>query len=620
MLESAPNLSHLLSRVPYTGEENAGAKPITIMKSLLSLRRMEGFDRLLKELSDLTHLGVLPSLRPQYTLEILISQKQVTPAQLAILRHLHYSPIIVPCVKQLAQEFEKLQQGALSFKLLNLSYGLNGVPSRSKMEAALTLGLTLKELDEHTATLRRQLATTAIRGILLDSFEHNLEEFLASSLYLQLCKRNICFLQATGEDTQQDSGTKTASPISNTFSGVSPAAAKNISIDRDLHDDQLTTIENNNFDFTPPPKRLWQIAISKIKEGVREPARAKLRGSDFEELLATLMKEKKVIFSGPPGSGKSTLARELALTLAKSGKRTALLCHSKFNVLEHQEALKNEMEGQENIQNQLTITTYHSLCISCGKAANIPIPRTRTNYVFNQAFPKILTEAMEANSHLKYEAIIVDEGHSLHANMLHTLNTSLTDIGETYLALFQDDAMIPQHFQENAINAQAHLFLKNSFRPVKRLLETNETLEAYEVFSRSERNETLSAVLRQLICLQGESPGDIALLSLKKELILNRLELPDKLRLRQSPGNKPNSIFSGSVFGFRSSCKPIVIVSDLGEFIHEAKPAHIETFKHIIFGRASRKLIFLCDQFSLSSFLPENQQVLRLDSYDFLGL
>jgi len=137
--------------------------------------------------------------------------------------------------------------------------------------------------------------------------------------------------------------------------------------------------------------------------------RAEERALDFLtqqqfHLLAAISELPRVLVTGGAGTGKTVLAGHLAETLAKSGKRTLLVCYNR--------PLAERLAAQAHGVEGLTVLSFHQLCRSViGQAGNAPPAETADRQAyFDETLPSAAESCCAASGVAKYDAVIVDEG------------------------------------------------------------------------------------------------------------------------------------------------------------------------------------------------------------------
>lgn len=153
--------------------------------------------------------------------------------------------------------------------------------------------------------------------------------------------------------------------------------------------------------------------------------------------LGFLRREKRVCIEGPAGTGKTVLAIEKALQLASENNETLLVC---FN-----ELLAERLKGRVELTNQqqLTVLTFHQLCVHIAKKAGAD-PSHKSGVsddkYFETILPDLLLASIENLPERPYDAIVVDEGQDFQPSWLLHLGSLLKNEQECWFWIFRDTA------------------------------------------------------------------------------------------------------------------------------------------------------------------------------------
>jgi hypothetical protein len=155
-------------------------------------------------------------------------------------------------------------------------------------------------------------------------------------------------------------------------------------------------------------------------------------------LLRAIGMRIRATICGGAGTGKTLLALERAREMARSGKRTLLLCYNR--------ALGDHLKAAAEGVNNLHTMTFHQLCdwrvrvarSESGKdfllQAEREFPRADR---FNVQLPYALALSAEETS-LRYDAIIVDEAQDFPADFWLPIEMLLADQATSHLYAFLD--------------------------------------------------------------------------------------------------------------------------------------------------------------------------------------
>lgn len=139
-------------------------------------------------------------------------------------------------------------------------------------------------------------------------------------------------------------------------------------------------------------------------------------------ILTAIQEIPRAAISGGAGTGKTVLAIEEAIQRADDGKRVLLTCYNR--------PLAIEMYHQLQPWKEITVATFHELCVRFASDAGIAIPDDIPyNNVFSEKYPAILIQALKTFPNRRFDAIIVDEGQDFLPLWLSALNTALSPEG-----------------------------------------------------------------------------------------------------------------------------------------------------------------------------------------------
>lgn len=136
-----------------------------------------------------------------------------------------------------------------------------------------------------------------------------------------------------------------------------------------------------------------------------------------------------VVFGGA-GTGKTILACEKARQLRDDGNKVLLTC---FNSL-----LAQHLTNVDQSLDDIRISTFHSLCLSAAKEANIPVPRTPDENWWMVDAPVLLVDAAEQFK-IHFDAIVVDEGQDFSEIWIEALESICPAGKDAIFYVFADE-------------------------------------------------------------------------------------------------------------------------------------------------------------------------------------
>ncbi len=341
-----------------------------------------------------------------------------------------------------------------------------------------------------------------------------------------------------------------------------------------------------------------------------------------QKVLWALTAENTVNVVGGTGTGKTAIASEVALKLSQ-GQKVLLVTHSRLMAAQlrqqyeqslQEEEIKNKMHfdpasaiNSNNGQTKggsLTISTFHALCHSAALTANLNPPNYRSTKVFNEIFPELLLEACRLHPELKFDAIIVDEGHSFGTTLWLALKHCLRNHKGIFVFCYDPQLLA---FNRNSVVPQAAttIDLKVSFKSNIDLLASNETSELFEVSSVEEQTETVQFRVESLLGSGGYRPSDIAILSACSDKS-HKFKFAGGVRVSQHPV-RPSAratLLETSLFLFRAMTAKVVILIDLFDEVEKLSDKKFQYFRYLVWGRATEKLILVGREEAIAKLLP----------------
>lgn len=168
-------------------------------------------------------------------------------------------------------------------------------------------------------------------------------------------------------------------------------------------------------------------AMRRCREGLRPvfrliPAKWRSLEQDEEQLVrlteqqqmvvSGLQENRRIAIRGGAGTGKTMLALWQAIEFARCGKQTLLLCFNKALVEWLNDRI--QVETSSDIQERLTIATFHSICASFFAKAKLPFrppsdPKSQSDFWENEVPNKMFDRVIDLVPQVRFDAVIVDE-------------------------------------------------------------------------------------------------------------------------------------------------------------------------------------------------------------------
>jgi hypothetical protein len=550
----------------------AALQPTLIIKNIAQMLELRALERM---------LSTIYSSQP-ITLLDLLEKIHCDSVTANILKHLAYAPICAGLLAGLQENLTITDEGKRLFEISQHLHGFYDSSSIANTDGsciktnsdsktnsrnrtintaiAATLKLSNAEMKQATIRLNARLQAPNVRLLVEQLLRKELLLFKSSGLYQALLQQKQSFTPLTAAEGEWAISTK------------------------------------------PSPELEIPLLVQKV--------------------LWALTAENTVNIVGGTGTGKTAIASEVALKLSQ-GQKVLLVTHSRLMAAQlrqqyeqslQEEETKNKMHfdpasavnssnGHKN--GSLTISTFHALCHSAALAANLNPPNYRSTKVFNEIFPELLLEACRLHPELKFDAIIVDEGHSFGTTLWLALKHCLRNQAKGIFVFCYDPQLLA--FNRNSVVPQAAttIDLKVSFKSNIDLLASNETSELFEVSSVEEQTETVQFIVESLLSTGGYRPSDIAILSACSDKS-HKFKFAGGVRVSQHPV-RPSAratLLETSLFLFRAMTAKVVILIDLFDEVEKLSDKKFQYFRYLVWGRATEKLILVGREEAIAKLLP----------------
>lgn len=544
---------------PQPFAAQAPFQPTLIIKNLAQMQELAALERMLAT--------IYGSSKPVSLAEIL-EKIQCDSLTISLLKHLAFAPICNGLLDGLKQSLTMTDEGKRLFEISQILFGFHGqvsVSSRfsanngvgSNTTIAVKLKLSPAEVKQSTIRLKARLQAPNVRNLVEQIVRQQLAIFKSSGL---------C---------------------------------------------QAMLLQQNSFVASGPVTGEWTVS-SKVSAESEIPRQV-------EKVLTALAKTNRINIVGGTGTGKTAIASEVALALAQAGKKVLMVTHSRLLAAQlryqHQQYL-TELEQKEQHHfsptqrtsaqecSTLTISTFHALCHSAAQTANLNPPKSISTRVFNEIFPELLIEATNLQSDLKFDAIVVDEGHSFGASLWRALMHCLKDQANGEFVFCYDPQLLVFNRLSIVPHAATTIELKTSLKPNIDLLASNESTELYEVSTVDEQAETVQFVVDNLLEGGKYHPNEIAILSANNEKS-HRFKFANGVKVCQQPVKaKSKAILETSLFQFRALTAKVVILIDLFDEVEKLSDWKFQYFCYLVWGRATDKLIIVGREEAMARLLP----------------
>ena len=237
------------------------------------------------------------------------------------------------------------------------------------------------------------------------------------------------------------------------------------------------------------------------------------------KLLDFIRNYPRALIRGCAGSGKTIMAVKKARELSLSGSSVLLMCYNKL--LCHR--LKEMVADCPGI----TAETYHDFCANTLAKSAIKVDWDNKSVKYwNSELPLLLTECL-AKSHVKFDAVIVDEGQDFHCGYWNGIEMLVKDGGVFYVFydpnqnLFKTSLKLPDLGNEYVLNVNCRN-TKRIFERMKENINSDMSIregspEGAEVVTFSlktpeERKAKLGEILEDLVSKKGMAESRIVII------------------------------------------------------------------------------------------------------------
>jgi hypothetical protein len=204
----------------------------------------------------------------------------------------------------------------------------------------------------------------------------------------------------------------------------------------------------------------------------------------FEGLYA----QDRVVVEGVAGSGKTFLALQRALSFARAGKRTLMVCYNR----ELAAWLRHQVESDPTtveFRHLLVIRNFHALASQLAAQARIPFRTAnggpQTENFWDNEVPDLLEQAVLAleteGSDVRYDALVVDEAQDFPTGWWYALTEALlsTPVAPIY-AFLDPHQCLRGKAEKPPIDFQTRFTLGTNCRNTRKIAAASSALLALE--------------------------------------------------------------------------------------------------------------------------------------------
>jgi DNA helicase IV len=183
---------------------------------------------------------------------------------------------------------------------------------------------------------------------------------------------------------------------------------------------------------------------------------------------------------GGAGTGKTVLAVEDARKHAEAGMRTLFTCYNR--------ALAANIRRRVANGPSINVMNFHELCASSAKKVGISTPQGVSEArLFDEIYPELLMQAIEAFKIEQYDAIIVDEGQDFLPLWWSALDACLDPSGKQHLRIFYDN-------NQRVYGSTGRLPVDVALVPIRLTLNLRNTRRIHELVRQHYEGHSIEAI------------------------------------------------------------------------------------------------------------------------------
>lgn len=280
----------------------------------------------------------------------------------------------------------------------------------------------------------------------------------------------------------------------------------------------------------------------------------------------------KALVEGGAGTGKTVIAMEEARRSAVAGKRTLLTCYNR--------SLARSMQRMVGDQTNLEVLNFHSFCRHVVKLAGHQLPtEDGSSDYFKKRLPEAAMSALESDTSLRWDEIVVDEGQDFQQLWWIILETALSE--ERRLRVFADSnqqvygdleappadlELIPIRLNQNLRNTKnIHAVAAEHYSgfPITAIGPEGTSVEWLKVENDQQIPRVLIQKLKELVNKQEWSPGGTALLLPNSDLAEECRKLVGRTDIDATDADEmsEDAVVIDTVRRFKGLERPVVLIA-----------------------------------------------------------
>lgn len=315
----------------------------------------------------------------------------------------------------------------------------------------------------------------------------------------------------------------------------------------------------------------------------------------------------KTLVEGGAGTGKTVIAMEEARRSAVAGRKTLLTCYNR--------SLARSMQRIVGDVANLDILSFHSFCRHVVKLAGHQLPREDgSSEYFGKRLPEAAMLALESDTSLRWDEIVVDEGQDFRQLWWIILDSALSD--ERRLRVFADSnqqvygeleappadlELIPIRLSQNLRNTRnIHAAAADHYSgfPITAIGPEGTSVESLQVENDQQLPRVMVQKLKELVNKQEWSPGGTALLLPNSELVEECRMLVGRTNMEVTDADEmsDDAVVIDTVRRFKGLERPVVLIAFRAQDLGSSEYAYVglsRASSHLVIASSSEVLEWL---------------------------
>ena len=314
------------------------------------------------------------------------------------------------------------------------------------------------------------------------------------------------------------------------------------------------------------------------------------------QLLEQLSENDRYYVRGPAGSGKSWLAFEQAKRWSSEGLRVGIVAFNRGITT----YMQNKISELDEVDRPAWVGTFHNFANYLGSSAGSPGKYDEENDVYAA---QLIAAAKKLNEEMKFDAFVVDEAQDFMASWWDVLDLSLREPKKGKMALFGDDQQKIFGKRKGPEGFFARIRLDDNIRNSRQIGELASGFTSRGITVRGPNSFSIEFVeceeskviqnaddaVEHLTDKEIWQPGEIALLTTKERHPVHVAFTTKERELYWQEFWAGDSVFYGTVGGFKGLERPVVVLAING--FHNSED--FEDFLYVGLTRARDKLIIV---------------------------